>query len=53
MPPCVLCGGETFDEFDGHFYCGNCGTQSQVSYAMKNLFGRPSLRTDEVVSGSQ
>ena len=30
MPDCIMCGENTFDEFDGNFFCINCGTQTQV-----------------------
>jgi len=29
MPDCIMCGENTFDEFDGNFFCINCGTQTQ------------------------
>ena len=30
MPDCIMCGESTFNEFDGNFFCINCGTQTQV-----------------------
>ena len=48
MPTCVLCGSETFDEFDGHFFCESCGTQSQVCYKQlihKSKFDFKSLKS--------
>eukprot|EP00794_Sanderia_malayensis_P003597 gene3597-4104_t len=29
MPVCILCSSESFDEFDGLYFCDKCGTQSQ------------------------
>ena len=34
MDSCPICGGEGFENLDGHYYCLECGTQSQVRKIM-------------------